>query len=920
MERMDGVRDVGGAAFRWTFGAVEFNEAAWELRVDGIAVDIERRPLEVLAWLLRHAGEVVTKDELLEAAWPGRIVVEGVLTNAIGKLRKAFGDEEQHLIATVPRVGYRFIGKVERRVIERRAAGTQLAAGDAVPRRPNWRLLRALDQSGAGEVWLAEQAKTREPRVFKFSFDGSRLGALKREATISRLLHDSLGEREDFVRVIDWDFEDAPYFIESDYGGPDLEAWAESKGGLASIPFDQRVEWLAQVADAVGAAHDVGVLHKDLKPTNVLVREDASGWHPRLVDFGSGRVLDPGQLEALGITRLGLTQTQTMASELTGTPLYLAPELLGGQVPTVRSDIYALGVMLFQLCVGDLRRPLSAGWENEIDDALLREDIASAANGNPQLRFDSAHRLAESLRSRGRRAQVAQAQREQAAHDERLRAKSRRRRRWLAAAFASLVCGLIVAIGMYRQVADANARAEREARIATTVNRFLNQDVLAAANPMRGGHVDVSVRQALDAAAPNIDVRFAGLPQIAATLHRTLGDAYYQLSDFPQAVQHFDAANAGFAAAEGDSSVDTVGTRALLAQALVRADRLDEAAALIERISPQVQALAPEHPMLRVQADMARAWLAFNTLHIDQSIAPLEEAAQTLVGVPDADPEVVSAVAQALVSARSRLGLPAESLEQTQQRLLAKMESQRGRTAPATLGARHLLARIQVLRGKGREMESTYLDLVRDFNRVLGPENESTLLATHGLANVYAKLERWDDCARNARIAYEGLNRRVGPSHINTLNALDTLALAEYRLGRLDEASRLFESGMERLHASQDKLANLLLPAFQINLAYVRLAQGRREDAAALITDARKSGGTLLEKDSDAAGELDCLEGRIAVASGDAETGAKRLHEGIALLEKQNPDSYWIIRDAKDALLQSGSRTSAASPSQGSAR
>jgi non-specific serine/threonine protein kinase len=513
----------------------------------------------------------------------------------------------------------------------------------------------------------------------------------------------------------------------------------------------------------------------------------------------------------------------------------------------VRSDIYALGVMLFQLCVGDLRRPLSAGWENEIDDALLREDIASAANGNPQLRFDSAHRLAESLRSRGRRAQVAQAQREQAAHDERLRAKSRRRRRWLAAAFASLVCGLIVAIGMYRQVADANARAEREARIATTVNRFLNQDVLAAANPMRGGHVDVSVRQALDAAAPNIDVRFAGLPQIAATLHRTLGDAYYQLSDFPQAVQHFDAANAGFAAAEGDSSVDTVGTRALLAQALVRADRLDEAAALIERISPQVQALAPEHPMLRVQADMARAWLAFNTLHIDQSIAPLEEAAQTLVGVPDADPEVVSAVAQALVSARSRLGLPAESLEQTQQRLLAKMESQQGRTAPATLGARHRWRASKCCAARGAKW-SRRTSTSSATSTACSVRKTSTLLVTHGLANVYAKLERWDDCARNARIAYEGLNRRVGPSHINTLNALDTLALAEYRLGRLDEASRLFESGMERLHASQDKLANLLLPAFQINLAYVRLAQGRREDAAALITDARKSGGTLLKR------------------------------------------------------------------------
>jgi len=906
---MDGAREAGGTVFRWTFGAIEFNEAAWELRVGGVAADIERRPLEVLASLLRHAGEVVTKDELLEAAWAGRIVVEGALTNAIGKLRKAIGDEEQTLIATVPRVGYRFVGKVERRVIERRAAGTQLAAGDGVPRRPNWRLLRALDQSGAGEVWLAEHVKTREQRVFKFSFDGSRLGALKREATISRLLHDALGERVDFVRIIDWDFEDAPYFIESEYGGPNLEAWVESKGGLASIPLEQRVEWLAQVADAVGAAHDVGVLHKDLKPANVLVREDSGGRHPRLVDFGSGRVLDPAQLDALGITRLGLTQTKTTVSELTGTPLYLAPELLAGQVPTVRSDIYALGVMLFQLCVGNLRRPLSAGWESEIDDALLHEDIASAANGNPQLRFDSARQFAENLRSREQRARAAHAERERAASDAQARAKASKRRRWMAAACASLACGLIVAIGMYRQVSTANAKAERQAYIAAMVNRFLNQDVLAAANPMRGGHAGISVKEALDAAAPKIDARFSGLPEVAATLHRTLGDAYYQLSDFPIAIEQFTSSAEQFAAAEGESSADAVGSRALLAQALVRADRIDEAAALIEHLRPQVDAVALDHPMVRVQMDMARAWLSFNTLHIDQSIPALEDAAQMLVGIPDADPDVVSTVGQALVSARSRLGLPPESLEQTQQRLLAKIEGEQGRSAPAALGARHLLARIQVLRGKGRDMEQTYLDLARDFNRVLGPENESTLLVMHGLANVYTKLERWDDCVRTARIAYEGLNRRVGPNHVNTLNALDTLALAEYRLGHLDEASRLFESGLERLRASQEKLASLLLPAFEINLAYVRLAQDRRSDAAALVANARKTGGTLLEKDSDAAGELDCLEGRIAIASGDAETGAKRLREGITLLEKQNPVSYWIIRDAKTVLSQAGGIT-----------
>src|SRR5690606_28723635 len=86
---MDGDTEVGaaGGAWCWTFGEAEFDEGRWQLRVRGEPVDLERRPLEVLQYLLRHAGEAVTKDELLAAAWSGRVVVEAVLTNAIGKLR-----------------------------------------------------------------------------------------------------------------------------------------------------------------------------------------------------------------------------------------------------------------------------------------------------------------------------------------------------------------------------------------------------------------------------------------------------------------------------------------------------------------------------------------------------------------------------------------------------------------------------------------------------------------------------------------------------------------------------------------------------------------------------------------------------------------------------------------------------------------
>ena len=93
-----------------------------------------------------------------------------------------------------------------------------------------------------------------------------------------------------------------------------------------------------------------------------------------------------------------MTQTQAISSN-SGTPLYLAPEVAAGQSATIRSDVYALGVTLYQFLVGDFSRPLAPGWEQDIDDALLRQDIADAANGDPARRLDSATALAERIRS-----------------------------------------------------------------------------------------------------------------------------------------------------------------------------------------------------------------------------------------------------------------------------------------------------------------------------------------------------------------------------------------------------------------------------------------------------------------------------------------------------------------------------------------
>src|SRR6202167_6578608 len=321
----------------WRFADYEFDELGRELRVKGRPADMESKPLDVLLQLLLHAGEVVTKEELLESVWPDVMVVDGSLATAVSKLRKAIGDDDHPVIVTIPRVGYRLGVPVYCKTVAA-PAGPELGfkAGDIVPGREQWRLSRPMDVSGSSEVWLAENPKTREQRVFKFAGDGARLKGLKREITISRFLRESLGDRPEFVRILEWNFETSPFFLESEYAGPNLAEWAEAQGGLAKISYDTRLRLLIEVAQAVAAAHDIGVLHKDLKPANILVVAGSSGgWQIKLADFGSASLFDPSRLHALGITNLGFTQTASLDTQsLTGTLMYLAPEGIAGESPS----------------------------------------------------------------------------------------------------------------------------------------------------------------------------------------------------------------------------------------------------------------------------------------------------------------------------------------------------------------------------------------------------------------------------------------------------------------------------------------------------------------------------------------------------------------------------------------------------------
>lgn len=439
------IENQDAAGRLWRFAGCEFDELSLQLRVKGRAAELELKPLEVLLQLLLRAGEVVTKEALLEAVWPGLHVVDGSLATAISKLRKALGDSDSQIVMTIPRVGYRLVVPVQTTAAAAPAQWRELdlQAGDGVPGREQWRLLRRLDLSHSSEVWLAEHPKTRELRVFKFASNEARLKGLKREVTVARFLRESLGESPEFVRVLEWNLETHPYVLESEYGGQNLSEWAQEQGQLKNVAAATRISVLADVAKAVAAAHEAGVLHKDLKPANILVKTNADGsWQIKVADFGSASLVEPARLRALGITNLGLTQTGGPQSpSLTGTLMYLAPEVLSGQAPKATADVYSLGVMLYQIAVGDFRKPLAPGWEADIDDPLLREDIAAAACGDPARRLKTASDLAERLANIDQR----RAEREREAEAKRRRQLAEKRR---AQVFARIPWILLAAVAI----------------------------------------------------------------------------------------------------------------------------------------------------------------------------------------------------------------------------------------------------------------------------------------------------------------------------------------------------------------------------------------------------------------------------------------------------------------------------------------
>jgi len=860
----------------WRFAGAEFDEASWMLRLDGQAVALEGKPLEVLHELLLRAGEVVTKDELLDTVWPGVAVVEGSLPTAVSKLRKALGERQDSIIETVPRVGYRLTCSVRIESIESPLAPRfTFAAGDAVPGRKQWRLEGPLGDTGAEDVWLANHDKTGERRVFKFADAPDKLRALKREAALSRVVFAGLGKDAPLPALLEWNFEASPYFLEYAYGGRDLIVWANEADGIAASALEERLVVAARICRAVADVHDLGVLHKDLKPANILIDEGEGSRAVRLADFGSGRLLDGAVLDNFQITNPGSLDADLGRDEpRSGTLAYRAPELTGDAVPTVKSDIYALGLILYQLAVGDFTKTLAPGWEENIDDHLLRDDIRQAAEGDPSRRLASASELADRIeRLDQRRRDVAEEAKRAAflADQQRLEEQRAVRRPWVRAAVTSLAVGLLATSTLASVALYQRNKAVEAQKLSQASYRFLAEDVLANVDPARASAAEETLVQAITRSGGTISQRFRGQPEVAAYLYATLARAFDLRSDYANAFRYYAAADASYSQAGLDDSAEAVNARLQHAGALALSTQtgsLDRARALVSAAQGTIAARGIDAPETSVWLNSAQGMISLASEDVPASQEHYARAYEAARNLPDifSDRQIVN-FGQRHAFSLLRLGQGPEA-ERAFRPLVERMVRLAGADHPDTLLLRLNLAQSLLVQQRYGEVIDALDPLLPLMEQRLGRDHRITLLLLSARQQALGSAGRYTEAAEDGERVWRAAAQKDGASSFAAVAGRADTGISQCRAGRLAAGSANISAALAAL--GQDAAnRGAMKDAVEAALADCLIQMRRFDEAESLLRGIDRVQVAQLVGDRNFGALVDLALAEIAFGQGD---------------------------------------------------
>jgi serine/threonine protein kinase/TolB-like protein/Tfp pilus assembly protein PilF len=321
---------------------------------------LEPRCVDLLVFLARHPGEVQSRDRLIDEVWRVEAVAENTLTHAIAELRRALGDDARspRYIETIHRRGYRLLVAPGRISDEHSSASRTLS---------HYLLLEHLGGGGMGVVYRATDTKLQREVALKFlpkalSSDAEARERFMREArAASALDHPHICT----IHEIDETPDGQLFIVMAFYDGETVKKKIER----GPLPPEDTVRIGGQVAEGLQRAHEAGIVHRDIKPANVMVTSDGVA---KIVDFGLAKVRRQFRESE---TESPTGSLDTSPGTVIGTVAYMAPEQVRGEPADHRSDIFALGCMLYEMLTGE--RAFKRDTTAEVMTAILREEPRS---------------------------------------------------------------------------------------------------------------------------------------------------------------------------------------------------------------------------------------------------------------------------------------------------------------------------------------------------------------------------------------------------------------------------------------------------------------------------------------------------------------------------------------------------------------